>query len=114
MGNDALCRQRFSRRPVPTVVAVVVLAVLLVACGDGSDRGPATGSTPTAAPATELPPTPPTAPGTVTVVRVVDGDTLDVSSGERVRLIGIDTPEVGECGDDEAAAVLATWSMGGR
>jgi len=29
----------------------------------------------------------------VTVERVVDGDTIVVSGGERVRLIGIDTPE---------------------
>ncbi len=28
------------------------------------------------------------------VTRVVDGDTLKLSSGERVRLIGVDTPEV--------------------
>jgi micrococcal nuclease len=33
-------------------------------------------------------------PAGTTVTRVVDGDTLDVASGERVRLIGIDTPEV--------------------
>ena len=40
--------------------------------------------------------------GTLTVTNVVDGDTVDVSSGERVRLIGIDTPERGECGFDAA------------
>lgn len=33
------------------------------------------------------------APGAVIVIRVVDGDTFVLSSGERVRLIGIDTPE---------------------
>lgn len=32
-------------------------------------------------------------PGEITVVSVVDGDTLKVSSGEVVRLIGIDSPE---------------------
>src|SRR5262245_44510655 len=31
---------------------------------------------------------------TVRVQRVIDGDTLKLSNGERVRLIGIDTPEV--------------------
>jgi len=31
---------------------------------------------------------------TYTVERVVDGDTLKLTNGERVRLIGIDTPEV--------------------
>ncbi|NOZ81793.1 MAG: hypothetical protein GXO63_01445 [Candidatus Micrarchaeota archaeon] len=31
-----------------------------------------------------------------TVVRVIDGDTVVIASGEKVRLIGIDTPERGE------------------
>ena len=30
------------------------------------------------------------------VVHIVDGDTFDIASGKRVRLIGIDTPERGE------------------
>jgi hypothetical protein len=38
----------------------------------------------------------------VTVTHVVDGDTVDVSTGQRVRVIGIDTPERGECGYGEA------------
>ena len=29
----------------------------------------------------------------VSVNKVVDGDTIEVSGGERVRLIGVDTPE---------------------
>lgn len=33
---------------------------------------------------------------TVFVERVIDGDTIELSTGERVRLIGIDTPEVYE------------------
>ena len=32
----------------------------------------------------------------ILVKRVIDGDTLELESGERVRLIGIDTPEVHE------------------
>jgi len=32
----------------------------------------------------------------ITVSRVIDGDTLKLESGERVRLIGIDTPEMHE------------------
>ena len=42
--------------------------------------------------------------------RVVDGDTIDVVVDgvlERVRLVGIDAPERGECGADEAARLLA-------
>lgn len=48
---------------------------------------------------------------TWTVTNIVDGDTVDVDSPagvtERVRLIGIDTPERGECGFSEASAALA-------
>ncbi len=33
-------------------------------------------------------------PGTVQVTRVIDGDTIEIAGGERVRYIGIDTPEL--------------------
>lgn len=36
---------------------------------------------------------------------VVDGDTIETSAGT-VRIIGIDTPERGECGHDEASATI--------
>src|SRR5262245_61880895 len=52
------------------------------------------------------------APASVTVTHVVDGDTLDLSSGERVRLIGIDAPEVGACGADTATARLEALVLG--
>lgn len=47
---------------------------------------------------------------TVEVVRVVDGDTLDVRSAQtelRVRLFGVDTPERGDACFDEATDRLA-------
>lgn len=51
-----------------------------------------------------------------TVSHVVDGDTLDaqVSGGPalRVRLIGIDTPEVGDCGADRATTALEQLVLG--
>lgn len=40
----------------------------------------------------------------LTVVSIVDGDTVDVSNGARIRIAGIDTPERGQCGYDEAGA----------
>jgi len=33
-------------------------------------------------------------PSTVQVIRIIDGDTIEIAGGERVRYIGIDTPEL--------------------
>ena len=70
------------------------LVVLAVACG-GPQTAP---STTTSNPATPNPGTgsPEAIEPNGTIVRVVDGDTVDIRFGdieERVRLIGIDTPE---------------------
>jgi len=43
---------------------------------------------------------------TVTITRVVDGDTVYTSDGGKVRVIGYDTPEHDECGFDEAKALV--------
>jgi endonuclease YncB( thermonuclease family) len=44
------------------------------------------------------------------VARVIDGDTIELDSGDRVRLVQIDSPEVGEneCFADEATQMLST------
>jgi len=49
---------------------------------------------------------------TLTVIHVVDGDTVDLSSGERVRVIGIDTPERGECGYTAATEYMESLVLG--
>jgi endonuclease YncB( thermonuclease family) len=49
---------------------------------------------------------------TYRVTRVVDGDTVELGNGETVRLAGIDTPEVGECGHDRATRVLERLVLG--
>jgi len=41
----------------------------------------------------------------VTVVRVIDGDTFELASGDNVRLLHINTPETGEVGAAEATAL---------
>ncbi|HZJ18358.1 MAG TPA: thermonuclease family protein [Patescibacteria group bacterium] len=33
----------------------------------------------------------------VKVIRVIDGDTVEIEGGQKIRYIGIDTPEVGDC-----------------
>jgi Staphylococcal nuclease homologue len=45
------------------------------------------------------------------VVAVVDGDTVDLSTGERVRIIGIDTPERGQPCFAEASVAMAELVM---
>lgn len=40
------------------------------------------------------------------MVRVIDGDTVEIAAGQRVRIIGIDTPEVGACGSAAATAAM--------
>jgi micrococcal nuclease len=45
------------------------------------------------------------------VAHVVDGDTLDVGR-ERVRVLGIDTPERGECGYTPASRATAGLALG--
>lgn len=66
-----------------SALVAAALAGVLAGCGRG---GPAL---PTASPAQGVLP----AGVDVAVSRVVDGDTLLVTGGERVRLIGMDTPE---------------------
>jgi endonuclease YncB( thermonuclease family) len=51
-------------------------------------------------------------PTTYLVTRIVDGDTLELGNGETVRLVGIDTPEVGECGYDAASVALSRLVAG--
>lgn len=49
--------------------------------------------------------------GPFLVVKVIDGDTLDIESGERIRLSGIDAPERGECYYKESKSVLANLTL---
>ena len=53
-------------------------------------------------------------PKTFLVTDVVDGDTLKLGNGKTVRVVGIDTPEVGECGYEQAADKLASLVLGER
>ncbi|GAA2013756.1 thermonuclease family protein [Microbacterium ulmi] len=66
----------------------------------------------TQSPAPPSPTPTPTTASAVTLLSVVDGDTIDTSAGE-VRLIGIDTPEIGLWGYDQASAELAAFLGGG-
>lgn len=81
----------------------VVLAVSMILVGCAANREPAASSEPASAEVAK------TNSQETTLVRVIDGDTIVVSVNgkeERVRLVGIDTPEKGSCGFDEAAEAL--------
>jgi len=77
-----------------------------VAAGVPSTATPVVADTPAASPAAGASVT-----ETWAVTNIVDGDTVDVVSStgveERIRVIGIDSPERGECGFDDAADALA-------
>jgi len=42
----------------------------------------------------------------VTISKVYDGDTITTNNGEKIRIIGIDTPEKGEEYDDQATEMV--------
>jgi micrococcal nuclease len=46
------------------------------------------------------------------VARVIDGDTFELAGGDRVRLLGIDTPEKGEPFADRATFFLDSLALG--
>ena len=46
------------------------------------------------------------------VTYVVDGDSFELADGRRVRLLGVDAPEKGRCGYEEAKAKLSALLLG--
>ena len=82
------------------IVTTFIVCMSLLFGGCVEQAPPSSALEPQAAPSTQL--------TEATVVRVIDGDTIEVDIGGRlykVRYIGIDTPEVGRPGADEATSV---------
>lgn len=91
---------------------LVAALVMMTAAGCVPGGPPATAPGATTAPtATATAPTP-SAPPASTVSSVIDGDTITTSEGT-VRIIGIDAPERGACGHDEAAALASSLLAAG-
>jgi endonuclease YncB( thermonuclease family) len=104
---------RASSMKAPIFVAVL-LAAVLSACSTDSRSESADVLPPSPAVSTSFAAPDSDNSQTAVVSRVVDGDTLKLDSGERVRLIGIDTPEPAACGGPEASAWLAAQVTGKR
>tara|TARA_Y100000310_G_C20647480_1_gene797454 strand:+ start:256 stop:774 length:519 start_codon:yes stop_codon:yes gene_type:complete len=49
--------------------------------------------------------------GPYLVTNVIDGDTLDIETGERIRLSGINTPETGDCYSQKAKDALSQLTL---
>ena len=106
-----------------TTVAAEPAPTTEVTAPPATDAAPETSAPVETSPATSAPPITepaPVAPAAAslvgdpaTVTHVVDGDTIDISSGERIRILGYDTPERGVCGYDESTAALAFVLLGG-
>jgi endonuclease YncB( thermonuclease family) len=80
--------------------------------GDGQRRDKAAGAGEASGGAGSTPRTP--RRPTFYVSRVIDGDTIELGNGEAVRVVGIDTPEVGECGFEAASAAMSRLVLGKR
>jgi endonuclease YncB( thermonuclease family) len=105
-GAIGLRRHEVRRAALAGLVAAVVLAGCTSSGSDGAAGGSSVATVPSTAPPTSAP------EGTDAwrSTEIVDGDTLYVSgsAGElEVRIIGINTPESGECFYDEATEALA-------
>jgi len=96
---------RWQTGAVKLRIAAVVTVLALVALGWLAWRSVSGAAVPSAAPATGIP-----SAATPAIVEYVhDGDTLFLDDGRKVRLLGINTPEIGEnaeCYGDESTALL--------
>ncbi len=102
-------------------LALSLLTVLLIGCSSPTGATPTTiTSTPTAAaskatpkPGTTPAPTVGVAPGPnrqeARVARVIDGDTIELANGQRVRYIGVNTPEM-----NDSRATVRAWAEKGK
>lgn len=97
---------------------LVVVGLIAGACSGGDDEPiQATRATTASAPARSAPvvmPIEPPAPITPTLMvkRVIDGDTFELTDGARVRVLGINSCEMGTKGGQEAKEYAEYWLLG--
>ena len=74
---------------------ILILLALVITMQSGINTSPTTPTYPTSSQEVNT-------GKTYLVTRVIDGDTIEIEGGTRVRYIGIDTPERGECFGEES------------
>ena len=89
-------------------IGVVAFLAIVGSCSDKETTSTTTPA-PVAAPTSSSPyvapvaaPTTSAAPAGVAVTRVIDGDTFEIAGGQRVRVLGIDSCEIGTYGGTQA------------
>ncbi|NDK31143.1 thermonuclease family protein [Nesterenkonia haasae] len=117
--SDEAAAETVTETPIPTPVSAAPESVTPsaeptdTASATPTPRSSATASeTPTPSPARSPSPTENPREASAVVTRVVDGDTVEIEGGQRVRLLGIDTPEQGECHFETASARMAELVQG--
>jgi len=110
-GNDNQDTRAAASRPTPSADEAEADA----AAEEEQPTASPTKKSTTAAAKPKPDPTPrPKPPRTYLVTHVVDGDTIDLANGQPVRLVGIDTPERGQCGYIEASNNLTRLVLNRR
>ena len=103
------------KRLLPILVAAGMLVLSIGCTSNSAEVEQLREDSSTASPAASPAASPIASPTMWTVIKIIDGDTVDVRSTagteERVRVIGIDTPERGECGFTEASTALSQITL---
>lgn len=106
--------------PKQSLTGALAIVFALAACGSPQQTGPtpralsveSSTTTEQTTTTTQAPTTTTTEQQALTVARVIDGDTVVMSDGSKIRLIGIDTPERGQDGFTEASVALEQLVLG--
>ena len=118
MKSSAIPGRMLLRRRSNLLVALALSAVVIAALFAVAKLSSPPSSTFNEPPPVDLPADAPECPRSVglcierTVTRVLDGDTLDVEGGLRIRLVLVDAPELGETGGPEARDYLTDLCLG--
>ena len=95
--------KNMKKRTIVGLISIVaIVAVVMFAGCIEEEEGSVPTSTPTITPSQTATLTPPLEITSAIVSKVIDGDTIKLQNGERVRLLGINTPEMGQPYYEEA------------